>query len=204
MPLNGPRGAGIGWTQALSDQLKQPVDELVQQLRAKRCNFLPKTIDRDGPNLRNLDPRGFRQHILGKRPRERKSCLLRLARNRHRDYRLGLSIEQVVAENQNGPQSRLFPASDRVQVGPVDLTPQYSGQLRSPRPCSANCFSSRGLILFSSRASRVRFSRSLNRFTADCSARLRLGYRPSLTHRSRSATVLRSSVTAIFCTTPSV
>jgi hypothetical protein len=79
----------------------------------------------------------------------------------------GFPVEQVVAENKDRPQSGLLAASDRVQVCPVHFASQYSGQAWSPRPCSANNISSFGSILASSRASRVRFSRSLSKFTAD-------------------------------------
>jgi hypothetical protein len=83
----------------------------------------------------------------------------------------------------------------------TSANPRLTLFLQATQPCSANRVSSFGSILANSRASRVRFSRSHSRFTADWSARLRLAYLPSLTHRSRSATVFCSKVTAIFCTT---
>src|SRR5947208_2466200 len=92
---------------------------------------------------------------------------------------------QIVTENQDGPQAGLLSASNRIQVGPVYFTPQNVGHAGSPGPSSAIRCSSRRSSFANSRASRVRFSRSDNRSTAACRARLRFGYRPSRTQRSR-------------------
>ncbi len=89
-----------------------------------------------------------------------------LTGDRHNDSSLGLLIKQLVAKHQDGPKTSLFAPSDRIEIGPVDLSPQYSGHF-SPSPSSASCFSSFGSSFASSRDSRVRFSRSLNMSTAD-------------------------------------
>ena len=191
-----------GW-QGLANQFEQPIYQLIQHLRTEGHDPRAEAIEGNRSDLRNLHPGGFGQHFRRQRHRQRESSFLGLTCNRHGDYRLGLPVEQVVAEDENRPQPGLLATSDGVQVRPIDLASQYSAQA-SPRPSSANCFSSWGSSLANSRASRVRFSRSLNRLTADCRARLRLGYLPSWTHRSRSATAFRSKVTAIFCTTGSV
>ncbi len=192
-----------GW-QGLANQFEQPIYQLIQHLRTEGHDPRAEAIEGNRSDLRNLHPGGFGQHFRRQRHRQRESSFLGLTCNRHGDYRLGLPVEQVVAEDENRPQPGLLATSDGVQVRPIDLTPQYSGQAWSPKPCSASSVSSLGSILANSRASRVRFSRSLSRFTADWSARLRFAYLPSRTHRSRSATVLCSKVTAIFCTTPLV
>src|SRR5436305_9055246 len=37
-------------------------------------------------------------------------------------------IEDVVADHQHGPAPGLFAAAAGVEIGPIDFTPQYSGQ----------------------------------------------------------------------------
>ena len=188
-------------TQALANQFEQPIYQLIQHLGTEYRDPCAQAINRYCSNLRDFHPGGFGWHFRWQRHRQRESGFLGLTRNRHGDYRLGLPVKQVVAEDENRPKPGLLAAPDRVQVRPIDFASQYSGQAWSPKPCSASTLSSFGSILANSRASRVRFSRSLSRFTADWSARLRFAYLPSLTHRSRSATVLCSNVTAIFWTT---
>jgi hypothetical protein len=168
----------------------RPADGASQSARATRLSTGPASQD---PGLRSScqadqwkwseSARSLPMRIWaafqGKGHGQRESCLLRLTCNRHGDHGFGFPVKQIVAENQNRPQSGLFAASDGVQIRPIDVTSQCSGQARSPKPCSANCVSSWGSSLANSRANRVRFSRLLSRFTADCSARLRFGYLPS-------------------------
>ena len=67
-------------------------------------------------------------------------------------------IEHVVTQDEHGSLARLLVAPDRVQIGPTNLAPQYSGHdsSASANPSSASCFSSSGFSFAASRARRVR------------------------------------------------
>src|SRR3989442_15131275 len=71
-------------------------------------------------------------------------------------------MEHIVAQDQDRPEPGLFPAADRIEVGPTNLSPQYSGQESElpARPSSARAFSSSGSSFAHSRAKRVRRARA--------------------------------------------
>jgi hypothetical protein len=107
----------------LRDQFDETFDYPLEVFRREFAHPTTDPLDGDRPNLRYLDPRCARETLGGQFRSQRKSNGLRLAGNRHRDHGSGPPIEEVVAEDEDRPESCLFPASHRVEVGPINLAP---------------------------------------------------------------------------------
>src|SRR3990172_12084036 len=132
--------------------------------------------------------------------RERKTGTLRLADQRYRYDRAGAIIEHVVTEDEYRTQASLFAAADRVEVGPTNFAPQYSGHasISCPKPSSARAFSNFGSSFAHSDARRLRSMRASFSATAAWIARLRLGKTLFETRLSTRLSVSRSMVIATF------
>ena len=89
----------------LPNEFEQSVYQLLQRVVIENPDLFAKTINRNCPNLGDFHPRRLGQHFRRKCEGQREAGLLRLTRDRHRDHRLGLLVEQVMAEDQNRPQS---------------------------------------------------------------------------------------------------
>jgi hypothetical protein len=159
----------------LCNQFDETFDDLLEVSIREFADTTTDPLDRDRANLRYLDPRCARETLRRQFRSQRKSSGLGLAGDSHCDYGSRPAVEQIVTEDEDWPESRLFPPSRRVEIRPINLAPQYCGQDSSPRPSSAKRCSSPRSSPASSLARRPRFSRSTSKSTADWSARLRFG-----------------------------
>src|SRR3990172_1219852 len=191
--------SAFSWKCLGGDDFVQAVDKDVNNLLRQSAQPLPDPFHRQRPHLADLHPRFLRQpEILGQLEREGIRRPLLLARDRHRDHSARSLVEDVLAQHDHGPQASLLMPSNRVQIGPDNFSPQYSGHSEaSPaKPSSAslcsNCLSS----FAASRATRDRSSLSSFSCTASWIARLRLGNRLSATSRSSLRRSSRSMLIA--------
>ena len=152
-----------------SDDLIETLNDLGNLLGLGATEFRPDAFDGKCANLADLDPRAFRQLCRLKLESQREAGALRPACQRQCDDGAGTFIKHVVAENQHRTQARLFATADRVEVGPPNLAPQYSGQASSscPKPSSASAFSNLGSSFAHSDAKRPRSIRASFSATAD-------------------------------------
>ena len=127
---------------ALSNQLNQPVDNLIQILRPHGSDPFPQSIDRNCPHLRYLHPRRLRKCTVGQRQSKRKASSLRLTRNRHRYYSLRAAVEDILAKNKYRSKTNLLAPTHRIKIRPLDVAPQDCGHEASANPSSAIRFSS--------------------------------------------------------------
>ena len=95
------------------------------------------SIDGQGTNLADLDPRSFDQARCFAFQSQRKSSTRFLAHERKRNDGAGSVVEDVVTQDQHRPSSRLFVAAGRVELGPAHFASQYSGHeaKSSASPC---------------------------------------------------------------------
>src|SRR6266540_3847949 len=109
------------------DDLVQAFDDAEKLLRRDPTNPLPEALAREGTDLAHFDPGSLWKLALRQLDGQRKTRRRRLARDRHRDDRAGALVEDVVADDQHRAPSCLLSAPRRVEIGPKDVTPQYSG-----------------------------------------------------------------------------
>src|SRR5262249_15239421 len=132
-------------------------DDLQHFLRGGTSKLLPNAFHCQGPNLTDFHPRPCGQPRGTELERQREACTLRLAGQGHDDHRARPFIEDIVAEDQDGPPSRLLTTARGVQVRPANLAPQYAGHVAasSDNPSSASAFSKAGSSFAHSRAKRL-------------------------------------------------
>ena len=106
-----------------SDDLSQTVDCSGHLLLRGARQPLSNAVDRQGSNLGDLDPGSLRQALGSALEGQGKTGPWFLTRHRHRDHGSGALVEDVVAQDQHRPASRLFAAANRVEVGPPDFAP---------------------------------------------------------------------------------
>src|SRR5581483_1869727 len=146
----------------LTDDLVEPLNDLVQDLRRHAAQASSDALDRERSYLADFHPGLLRQVPHAELQGQRKAGALRLTGKRYRDDRAGALIEHIVAEDQNRARSCLLAPFYGVELGPTALSSQYSGHsARSrSRPSSASACSALGSSLAHSRASRERSSRA--------------------------------------------
>ena len=112
-----------------SDNLVQSFNDPTDFLRGCATDHLSYTFDWERSDLTDLDP-GLFGKLLGMQfKRKRKAGALRLTRESNGNHGARAFIEDVVAEDQDWAQACLLLPAYRIQVGPADLTPQYSGHV---------------------------------------------------------------------------
>jgi hypothetical protein len=155
-------------------------------------------LGRQGANLAHLCPRPLRQSCGLEFDRQRETRLGFLARQGDGDHRPRSLIKHIMAQHKHWTIAGLLVPTHRIEVGPTDFAPQYSGHDSPARPSSAIFCSSAGSSLAHSVAKRVRANRSSFSAMAVSIAWLRFRKRRRSTRLSTRSSRAVSMVRATF------
>jgi len=118
-----PPRALIRWNEVLdSNDLVEAIDRLVYKFRGERGDSFTNSKNGKSSNLADLEPGAFGKSGFRDLKVERKSGSLRLARDGHSDHRSRSFVEHVMADDENGPTTRLSLPYNRVEIGPINLS----------------------------------------------------------------------------------
>ena len=163
MTCRDAAASASAWTlnPALSEDFVQSLEYAGELFLGGVSDPSTDAVHRERPNLTDLHPGAFGESGRPTLEGQREAGARLLTRHRQRNDGSGSFVEDIVADDKNRALAHLLASADGIQIGPADLTSQYSGHesSTSARPSSARRFSWAGLSFAASRAKRVRASR---------------------------------------------